>query len=718
MTTTIESPANADYNFGLDFDYSVWPKGTQIDLVNVPWNSDYRDVVAPAFGLDAYIDSLNPVGIRTTGMSYLKPGEPISINLPHNVVQRFNYLRVKNPLQPIPGSDVVKNWYYFILDTKYVAPNNTQLILQLDVWSTYIPNVTLGNCYVERGHIGIANENAFNNYGRDYLTVPEGLDLGAEYLVGWEKFQTFIDSWEFGGNIIPKYSIIATSTSDLTADPGTVDSPKLVTAKGSVLSYIFSGAGMYAWETELQFSEWLFENNDKPWMTQNIISINIVPSLDRYFDGIVWPTDGHSPLDVSTYMALAPNILEHTIQPAWRASTMFSEWDTRFANLDKFKVSPYMVIEMTTWTGTPIILKPELWNDPDATVKEMIGLVPPSQRIVSYPQAYNAQNTGISYKDVGEFLDVATLISGLPQVMTVNNSSVAYLANNAHSIAFSYQNADWSQQRALQGAQTAYNIQAQQIETNRAATAVSNANLQGQTGITNALNLNRAPIDALSGVVGGAAGAGVAGGRAAGYGAIAGAVGGTANAFTAGMSADAATQSSALQQNVNKAQTAIGNRQTQYAADSNLHLAQWAAKGDYANQIAGINAKLQDTRMLQPSTSGQIGGDAFNITYGNFGVALKWKWLDKANMARIGNYWLRYGYAINQFMQIPSTLMVMEKFTYWKLAETYISAAGIPEQFKQAIRGMLEKGVTVWANPADIGNIDIADNAPLTGISY
>ena len=170
--TTIESPANPDYNFGLDFDYSVWPKGTQIDLVNVPWNSDYRDVVAPAFGLDAYIDSLNPVGIRTTGMSYLKPGEPISINLPHNVVQRFNYLRVKNPLQPIPGSDVVKNWYYFILDTKYVAPNNTQLILQLDVWSTYIPNVTLGNCYVERGHIGIANENAFNNYGRDYLTVP------------------------------------------------------------------------------------------------------------------------------------------------------------------------------------------------------------------------------------------------------------------------------------------------------------------------------------------------------------------------------------------------------------------------------------------------------------------------------------------------------------------------------------------------------------------
>jgi len=36
--------------------------------------------------------------------------------------------------------------------------------------------------------------------------------------------------------------------------------------------------------------------------------------------------------------------------------------------------------------------------------------------------------------------------------------------------------------------------------------------------------------------------------------------------------------------------------------------------------------------------------------------------------------------------------------------------------FKQAIRGIFEKGVTVWANPADIGTIDIGDNAPLEGV--
>jgi hypothetical protein len=60
--------------------------------------------------------------------------------------------------------------------------------------------------------------------------------------------------------------------------------------------------------------------------------------------------------------------------------------------------------------------------------------------------------------------------------------------------------------------------------------------------------------------------------------------------------------------------------------------------------------------------------------------------------------------------------MVMTRFTYWKLRETYITAAQCPETFKQAIRGIFEKGVTVWNNPADIGNIDIADNAIVAGI--
>lgn len=122
--------------------------------------------------------------------------------------------------------------------------------------------------------------------------------------------------------------------------------------------------------------------------------------------------------------------------------------------------------------------------------------------------------------------------------------------------------------------------------------------------------------------------------------------------------------------------------------------------------------------MTQPSTSGQFGGDAFNLINNTYGYSLRWKFINPQAMRQIGDYWLRYGYAIHQFITIPTTLKVMSKFTYWKLAETYISQARIPESFKQTIRGIFEKGVTVWSDPDDIGNIDWSDNTPLPGVSY
>jgi hypothetical protein len=150
--------------------------------------------------------------------------------------------------------------------------------------------------------------------------------------------------------------------------------------------------------------------------------------------------------------------------------------------------------------------------------------------------------------------------------------------------------------------------------------------------------------------------------------------------------------------------------------DTNYELAQSVAQGDYANAIAGVNAKVQDAKMTQPTTAGQVGGEAFNLATYRWGVDLKVKMLQPQVMAAIGEFWLRYGYAINRFTKIPDSLMVMDKFTYWKCKEVYVTEADCPETFKQTLRGILEKGVTVWRNPADIGNVDTATNAPLAGV--
>lgn len=42
--------------------------------------------------------------------------------------------------------------------------------------------------------------------------------------------------------------------------------------------------------------------------------------------------------------------------------------------------------------------------------------------------------------------------------------------------------------------------------------------------------------------------------------------------------------------------------------DTNRDYADFAARGDYANQIGAINAKVQDATLIQPTTSGQVMG--------------------------------------------------------------------------------------------------------------
>lgn len=733
MPRTITDPANTNYDFGQDFDYSVWPKGTQIDLVNVPWNNDYRDIVKfpDQNSLNAYIDSIKGAGISLGQMSYVKPNTPIKINIPFNRANEYNYVRVSNPIQPIPGEDKVKYFYYFILDVKYNAPNTTELTLQVDVVQTYIWNCKFGNCYVERGHIGIANANSFTNFGRDYLTVPEGFDLGSEYVSGKGETTTF------GYGVV-----VAISTVDLDADPGTVESPNLVSAKGT--SFIASegdnlnpalsfGASAYYWASATKFKQFLDDYADKPWVTQGIIGVYSMPPL-QWFGGI-----NGGPADTTE----SPNYHGYSLdgfqfQPSltymwagWRFDDRVTKrFPDRYKNLRKFFTFPYMAIELTTWTGKPIILKPESWQDQDGYIVTRGSFGTTQNRLEISPANYNHNNEPFNppseimpYYNGGDYFDTATYISDFPSLPIVNNGAIAYLASNKNSIAFQHTSADWSQQRALGMNQATYDIASGGIETSKLLTDIANMGAGAQTGIANSAIGRQAVNNAIASVAGGAAsGAGMASAGAGGLGAaglVSSGVSAIASGINTGIQMSANEQATAAGNLTRTASTALSNRQEALVRDTNKNVSDWAARGDYANQIAAVNAKVRDAALIQPTVSGQLGGDFASVLNGTgYVVTMIVKTLQPASMRVVGEYWLRYGYAIHAFMTMPDSLMVMEKMTYWKLAETYITASKVPEGFKQAIRGIFEKGVTVWADPSYIGNIDFADNAPLKGISY
>lgn len=708
MSAIQEMPLEKDY--GLGFNYSLWTAGTVVTLANVPWNSDYRDIVRfpDQTALDDYVLNNSGPVISINKLSYAKFGRPIRIDRPFNSVQNFNYIRAYNPMQPVTG-DMSRAFYYFITDVVYVAPNTTEIYIQLDVWQTFGYGVSFGNCYIERGHIGIANERGFDNYGLDYLTTPEGLDLGNEYDIH-KQYQLSVGSARFQQiQGITDYSIMVVSSTALDEDAGTVEAPKLTSAKGSEMENLPNGAEIYLFNSLGHFKLFMEAMADKPWVTQGIMSIQAVPRLDRY--GV--QTASTTIYDVPVNQVTA-GVLKNVTTPMgsnWRDNINLG----RYANLKKLLVYPYCVLEMTSYTGTPLMLKPECWNDPDASVVEVPHFAPPNARLAFYPFRYNTTGS-IETSDIngvindgGEFLNMVTGIMNFPSFSVVNNGYMQFLASNANSLAYQHSSADWSQQRALSGNATSYDqasaginlskdLSAQGINAATQSTALAN-----QTAGFNAI---RSGISAVGQMGNGPLGA----------------ISATSGMVNAGVSyaidTNTNNQSLGIANSLAAGQNRSSTDTSAYMRDTNKSLADWSANGDYQNQIAGINARVQDAKLTQPTSAGQVGGDAFNLATYKWGVDVKVKMLQPAVLNSIGEYWLRYGYAVNRFGFMPASYMVMEKFTYWKLKETYITSSSCPETFKQVIRGIFEKGVTVWNNPTDIGYVNIADNAPLSGVSF
>ena len=526
-------------------------------------------------------------------------------------------------------------------------------------------------------------------------------------------------------------AVMMLSSIDLFADAGTKESPDITMANASGYGASTSGLGLYIFKTVADFSDFIDGLRTKPWVLQGVQSVTLIPQPTRYHPGFTYGVFNGIDIFHRSVSGLygdwggsfgeVPEMRSEAVYLNWRNDSFINDQiPARYRHLDKLKTFPYMVIEATTWSGNALVIKPESWNDPDATIMERANIMPPTQRVTYTIRGYNARDVAEddwNGDDGGDFLDMSINIDSFPTIPIMNDAGIMYLAQNAHGLAFEMQSADWSQQRAMASSRTAYSQASAGIQATREQTALSNRNSRNVTDWNNAMNMRSAIVGGIGGIGQGAASGTIAGPAGTLAGAAGGAVSMPMQIIGAGMAAEQASGLNAMQMSTASEAMGIATGQAGYLRDSNRDLATFAAEGDYQNTIASINAKTQDAQLTQPSLKGQFGGDLININHGTSELSLRWKMIDNASMAVIGEFWLRYGYAVQRFGTIPASLMVMSKFTYWKLSETYITSAPMPEQFKQAIRGIFEKGVTVWKTPSDIGNIDTADNAILAGVT-
>ena len=670
-----------------------WPAGSVAKLCHVNWDSSYRDVVIfdSEKERNDYFDQLSDYFSYTIeSMSYLKPRQAIKVPIPYSTAYKYNYLVVTNPKSPRYAE---QRMFYFIQQSDYVAPSTTLLTLQLDVMMTYQFNTSIGSCFIERGHVAMANyayrlAKQAQNYQyaqRRYLDVPEGLDVGSDYVtVDTECISISEDG----------YYVIVISTADLTADPGTINAPNLKTAAGRNVANVPSSCEVYAFDASNWFS-WLRKMKSYPWVTQCIIAAYSFPK------SFITSVESISLNGVQAYTITSTNGKELAT-----LTGIFDRMKSRISTSvkhDKFCIFPYSFIEITANTGTSILLKPQYLEWDTLILHSICCALYPFARIGVIPWNYGGRGNGTTYsvawKDLNnndhtttlpmnEALQNALWMADFPMFSIVNNSYISYMASTAHSRAYSYEAAGWGLARTNMATQLSY-------EQAQGAFATERANRNLQNDMTRmGLNVNFA-----ASLIG-------AGGQLA-AGNIGGAAMGAVNTLANAAMGQAQYASSNQQFNNSLAQS-------QYVASSNYELARAAASGDYEMAIKSINSAVQDAALLPPSQAGQTGGDVLAQSNGLYNITINFKMMTRAAQERVSDFWSRYGYQINEFLPSAfkpmSALKCMTRFSYWKMRECYLQNPQASNDELMTIKGILERGTTVWKSPAYIGSPSIESN--------
>lgn len=120
------------------------------------------------------------------------------------------------------------------------------------------------------------------------------------------------------------------------------------------------------------------------------------------------------------------------------------------------------------------------------------------------------------------------------------------------------------------------------------------------------------------------------------------------------------------------------------------------------------DAKRNQTYLSNHPTFGQLTGTP-DIISKPFGLSFNAVTQSKNAIRQAAEQFMRYGYALNMQWKV-STFNVMPRFSYWKCSSVYCSDSGVYEGGQAMVKSILERGITVWRNPDDVGVISIYEN--------
>lgn len=694
-----------------------------------------------------------------TKLKKLHRDNVIDVPLPFDVAARYNYVAVEYALFANDGSPVqyedsdgLRKWFWFIREVEFLSPNTTRLHLMIDAWQTFIYDIQIGAMMLERGHAPM-----FSTTVAQYLADPN--DNCADLLA---------PDVNYGNNAISKHqSAFVLNDANMVCLVVSSANPFQAAQWGSKANNDWNVHANGHFQTQgvpslcafaldpANLSQWLFNiDANFPQFMQTIRAISFVA------DKLVTLGNSYTFAGYSIY-EVTSNYTQHDLYTLAKADFGYP---ARYADIAKLYTYPYAYIEVTDENGNKNEIHVEDTNG-RLQVETAVNLVFPWLNVAANLTGVGkSARAAINFKNVtdrtfyaqGNWYDYVSSWQ-IPTYVVTQDPSIANDYDTHFDRAQQALAANNQYSNVVESADTLVDNAALTAATNTANAAEGNTALQNEAAQHRATNTQNAVVDVTATSTSATAttaaneqqaaisqGAAAISGGANAIGALAsGNIGGAIGALAgAGVSIASTAASTAIGISLTDTQANVTNKATlghvnnanllitaDTAAQTTLHTnlatntnalttgtaanssAMQLANGQrdlatansaIANQIA--QAALNDAREFGQAGNGEtattrpMGLFANVVTQNDYAIR------------RAGDEFLRYGYMYGGIWPFDGNWNVGEHFTYWKASDFWITGLSVPDMYVDRIRFFLFGGVTVWSNPADIGNVSIYEN--------
>lgn len=752
--------------------YTQWEQDTTVKLVNINWDADYENVnkFNDKDTRNNYLNSLQAIGasVITNSQKLKFNGGTVYVRVEfgYEICMQANYLIVDSPSYKSPDQVIGPTRYlYFINSSKSVAPNTTELELQLDVFQMYIYDTDINYIDLARGHLPMSYTSV-NSFLSNPRENNRGL-LAPEPIVGMTLRKTFGQEENIfdGGR---SYIIAFTGDYEQNAPQSSPSVGEAFFDYADIsqnVNYLAINAN------ELTDVDNWFQamSNTCPWFISTILCGMFIPN--KWINLDQPSNSGHS----NTFCGknvFFPIPSRNGTQVNFTFTADKFAYPSPFNRLAKLYTGQYAICRIyidshSQMSGnTPVqdylieqcepnprIISFTNFVQPDASINfRVLGLSPVAGNGLMLGKygipTYQIYDTAIRQKTWQEYYSRNRNIADANAEYTAdmnqaNNNSAIQGVERTRLAGILQDDTDVNTKNNQEVETRITGDMAATIARNNSDTGNYNNFISSQAATDQGVALMSAGISALGSA------AGALGSRASGGATASGVMNGVASVGinlvgVAGSQANlgsATSYNSSSNSNGNSLLTDVTTRQLQFnqqitmnnnqnmtnnnihntsanasTAALNLNTETTNATTKRDNRLGDIQADWDNYKAHSGvgsgvSNNGEVGDG--NLKEGQVGAMILTAPADIINKA--GFSMARFGYTYDGIIDmngINPSLQIMPLFTYWQANNIVLTNNVAPQLFREELENIFKSGVTVYSDPANIKSVSPLDNIP------